>query len=372
MASLQRWSTWIACIAGAFVLLCLGLLIDDELRITAISADLDQADQWLVDAFMRTKRTLRISVVIESLLLLTLIGITLRVLVTHVREPLRKLRKDLHRAGIHPEHVITPLGPVEIRDVATDAERMRRALVSLGDIATKATFALALEAPTVSAVRDALDRNHEVVAGVAGYCQPIEGVIAGDWWWAAQRNDGSRVIAIADVSGHGVQAGVMAIESRAIVATALSSFVDLPQIAYALARHRWDSGMFLTLFMAVLSQDYIEYCSCGAPFALLTTDSGFKQLLPTGPVLSNLKGDWTSRQLPLSENSMVLAATDGLTDASDEEEILEWVRTSASAAGTHPQHLLDSLIASTRHRHAPWNDDLTVMIATGNSRGVFH
>lgn len=371
MASLHRWSVWIACITAAIVLLCIALLIDDELHIAAISADLDQADQWLVAAFMRTKRTLRISVAIESLLLLTLIGITLRVLVTHVRAPLSRLRRDLHRAGTDHEHIITPLGPVEIRDVATDAEHMRRALVSQSDIAVKSAMALSLEAPTVTAVRDALDRNHEEVPGVAGYCQPIEGVIAGDWWWAAQRNDGSRVIAIADVSGHGVQAGVMAIESRAIVATALSSFVDLPQIAYALARHRWDSGMFLTLFMAVLTEDSVEYCSCGAPLALLADDAGLEQLLPTGPVLSNLKGDWTSRHLPIGHNGILLTATDGLTEASDEEEILEWVRTSSSTAGGQPQQLLDSLIATMRHGHAPWNDDLTVMIATGNSRGVF-
>lgn len=353
------------------VLLCIGLLIDDELHITAISADLDQADHWLVSAVTSAKRTLRISVVIESVLLLTLIGITLRVLVTHVREPLRRLRKDLHLAGVNHEHIISPYGPIEIRDVAIDAEQLRRSLVAQIEVATHSDLALTLEAPTVSAVRDSLDRNHDEVAGVAGYCQPVEGVIAGDWWWAAQRKDGSRAIAIADVSGHGVQAGVMAIESRAIVATALASFVDLPQIAYALARHRWKSGMFLTLFMAVITEDSVEYCSCGAPFAILANDEGIEQLLPTGPVLSNLKGSWTSRQLPLRENAMLLTATDGLTDVSREEEVLEWVRASSRTTDVQSQQLLDSLIARTRLRHAPWNDDLTVMIATGNSRGVF-
>jgi hypothetical protein len=350
-----------------FAVLCLGLLIDDELRITAISQDLDQADEWLVSAFMRTKRTLRLSVVIESLLLIALVAITLRGLTTRVRQPLNHLRADLHRAREDHDHVIRPVGPLEIVDVALDTEHLRRTLVSQIDIATQYAQALTLEAPAMNALRNALDREHDPVPGIVSYCRPVEGVIAGDWWWTAQRKDGSRVLAIADVSGHGVHAGVMAIESRAIVATALASYVPLGEIAYGLARHRWASGMFLTLFMAVLTADELEYCSAGAPFAGLISSRGSQILRPTGPVISNLQGQWSSRRLSFEHDSILLSATDGLVEVLSEEQIVSEVQRVLPLRGRDPEEILKAVVSTTRQRETHWSDDLTVILATAIS-----
>jgi serine phosphatase RsbU (regulator of sigma subunit) len=371
MLSLRSWSRWIVFVTIALLILCIGLLIDDELRITAISADLDQADDWLVSAFLRTKRTLRISVAIESLLVIGLVAITLRGLSTLVREPLRQLRSDLRDSAKRHDHIITTQGPREIVDVAVDAESLRRALVAQIDIATQSTQALTLEAPATSALRRALDREHDHVDGIAGYCRPIEGVIAGDWWWAAQRKDGSRMVALADISGHGVQAGVMAVESRAIVATALASSVPLVEIAQGLARHQWESGMFLTLFMAVLQSDELEYCSAGAPFAGLISAQGFELLPTTGPAISNLRGLWVSQKRSLEAEHVLISATDGLVDALSEESLAAEVQRATALNVGDPDALLATLLNAVRQTDTDWIDDVTVILATRNSRGEF-
>ena len=362
--SLRIWTRWIAIVTAISTVLCIGLLIDDELRITAISQDLDQADEWLVSAFMRTKRTLRISVAIESLLLIALIAITLRGLATRVRQPLHQLRADLHRAREHHDHNIRPVGPIEIVDVALDTEHLRRTLVSQIDVASQYAQALTLEAPAMNALRSALDRDHRRVPGIMGYCRPVEGVIAGDWWWTAQRKDGSRVLAIADVSGHGVHAGVMAIESRAIVATALTSLVPLSEIASGLARHHWASGMFLTLFMAVLTADELEYCSAGAPFASLVGSCDSRILTPTGPVISNLEGQWSSRRLPFEHDNILITATDGLVEVVPEEQIVSEVQRALPLRARDPEEILSALVEITRRQKTELSDDLTVILAT--------
>ena len=352
-------------IVGVF--LCICLLLDDELRITDIAVSLDNADEGIVSAFMRTKLILRISVVVESLLVIALVFITLRGISTRVQQPLQRLRADLRISTRDHEHVIASTGPTEIVDVAVDAEFLRRALVNQIDVSTQMVQALTLEAPATNAIRRALDRERDHVSGVTGYCRPIEGVIAGDWWWAAQRKDGSRVLAIADISGHGVQAGMMAIESRAIVATALASHVPLAEIPYGLARHRWESGMFLTLFLAILEHDAIEYCSAGAPFASLIRPNGIRSLSPTGPVISNLQGEWTSLRLTISDQELLISATDGLVDNMPEDQLLSALQREMLLQQGDPDHMLGALLADVSRTGTTWADDVTVILATAHS-----
>ncbi len=371
MVSLRSWSRLIATITLILMVICLGLLIDDELRINTIATELTMSDNPVVNALMRTKRTLRISIAVESILLISLITLVLYGIGTYVRRPLNELRRNLHLATQVPEHVITKVGPREIAEVAVDAEQLRRSLVDKTDLADQSVHALTLEAPATSAIRATLDRKPAAVDGILGYCRPIEGVIAGDWWWTAQRKDGSRVLAIADVSGHGIQAGVMAIESRAIVATALSSMVPLAEVARGLARHHWESGMFLTLFMVVINDGSLEYCSCGSQFAVIANKSNSTALLPTGPIISNLNGVWHSTTVEFSDDDLLVVATDGLTEASTDHQVSTWIEHAWQQSPSNTSELLEVLLAHARQGSTQWNDDLTVILATGNSRGEF-
>lgn len=345
--------------------MCVVLLIDDERRIQNIARDIEQASTIVSSSMTRTRIVLQSTLVFETVLLTVLIGFILLGLSMRVIRPLTLLRSNLNEASRDHLHVIPTAGPQEIAQVATDAEKLRRSLVNQTDLAHQSEQALYYEAPATNAIRASLDRRMQPVPGFAGYSRPVEGVIAGDWWWAGVRTDGKRMFAIADVSGHGVHAGVMAIESRSIVSTALASWVPLDEIAHALARHVWDQGMFFTLFLGVIDDESLEYCSAGHEYACLLDATGQYLLPTTGPVISNLRGNWTAKSVPIDTSSVFMAATDGLIEPTSITDVDEWLRQATNSMPASPQDWLNHLLAASRNATEGWPDDLTVILATG-------
>jgi sigma-B regulation protein RsbU (phosphoserine phosphatase) len=348
-------------IVGLFIV----LLVDDEQQIQSISRDITQAAPIVSTSMTRTRALLRFTFVFETVLLAALVGFILLGLSQRVIRPLNALRSDLRAAAHDHLHVIASAGPEEIAQVATDAEQLRRSLVNQTDLTEQSTNALHHQAPAAAAIRASLERGIHPVSGFAGYSRPTEGVIAGDWWWAGVRSDGNRIFAIADVSGHGVNAGVMAIESRSIVSTALASFVPLDEIAQALVRHTWDEGKFLTLFMGVIGNERLEFCSAGHEYSCILNSTGQFLLPPTGPVVSNLGGRWTTSSVPFNATSVFLAATDGLIEPTSTTQVDQWFAQAASAHPSAPENSLMHLLSASRKATEGWPDDLTVILATG-------
>ncbi|CAB4902845.1 MAG: SpoIIE family protein phosphatase [Actinobacteria bacterium] len=363
--SLKSLSRIIALATFALIAICIVLFIDDEQRIQLIAQDIEEVSTIVAESMTRTRALLRFTVVLETALLAALIGFIVFGLSRRVMRPLKLLRSNLRAAALDNLHVIPVTGPQEIAQVANDAEHLRRSLVNQTDRAHQSIQALHYEAPASVAIRASLDRQIQPVPGFAGYSRPIEGVIAGDWWWAGVRSDGKRIFAIADVSGHGVQAGVMAIESRSIVSTALASRLPLDEIALALARHAWDQGMFFTLFMGVIDTDSLEYCSAGHEYACLADASEQQLLPPTGPVISNLGGHWTVARVPFTATSVFLAATDGLVEPTSPAAVDRWLTEAICTEPETPENWLNHLLAASRNATDGWPDDLTVILATG-------
>jgi hypothetical protein len=363
--SLRATSRIIASATILLIVLLIVLLIDDEKQIQNISREISQAETIVSTSMTRTRSVLRFTFIFETLLLIALVGFILRGLSRRVIGPLNCLRGDLFSAAHDHFHVIESTGPTEIAQVATDAEQLRRSLVNQTDLTSQSSRALHYEAPASESIRASLNRGTQPVPGFAGYSRPIEGVIAGDWWWAGVRSDGKRIFAIADVSGHGVNAGVMAIESRSIVSTALASFVPLHDIAQALVRHAWDQGKFFTLFMGVIDGERLEFCSAGHEYSCMLNSTGQYLLPTTGPVISNLGGHWTTSTVPLDSTSAFLAATDGLIEPTSTAQVDQWF---AQATRTHPstpENWLSHLLSASREATEGWPDDLTVILATG-------
>ena len=363
--SLRTTSRIIALATISVVALFLVLLIDDERRIQNISREITQAETIVSASMNHTRTLLRFTFIFETALLAVFVGFILLGLSKRVIRPLNHLRGDLFAAAHDHLHVIEPTGPKEIAQVAIDAEHLRRSLVNQTDLTAQSSRALHYEAPAAESIRASLDRGIQPVPGFAGYSRPIEGVIAGDWWWAGVRSDGKRIFAIADVSGHGVDAGVMAIESRSIVSTALASFIPLHDIAQALVRHTWDQGKFFTLFMGVIDDERLEFCSAGHEYSCIL-DSTSQYLLPTtGPVISNLGGQWTTSSVPIIATSAFLAATDGLIEPTSTAQVDQWFAQATRTQPSTPENWLSHLLSASREATEGWPDDLTVILATG-------
>jgi serine phosphatase RsbU (regulator of sigma subunit) len=125
--------------------------------------------------------------------------------------------------------------------------------------------------------------------------------------------------------------------------------------------------MFLTLFMAILEHDTIEYCSAGAPFASLIRPDQIRSLPPTGPVISNLRGEWTSRRLTFSTHDLLVSATDGLVDHTPEDQLEADLQRVLLLQQGDPEHMLESLLTDVSRTGNAWTDDVTVILATRNS-----
>ncbi len=101
--------------------------------------------------------------------------------------------------------------------------------------------------------------------------------------------------------------------------SALQNAVALTN-AYILDNHR-ASGMFATVFFGVLdpANGALLYVNCGQTPPLLIEDGQIKtRLNPTGPALGIMSGaEWSIRTARLNPGSMLLAYTDGITEARD-------------------------------------------------------
>lgn len=327
-------------------------------------ADLNFGAADVRQSLSHTNSVLRITAVVETLLLIALLSLLIFGLRLRVLAPLTRLRDDLDRSSRHLAHAIRPTGPAEIAAVAHDAESLRRSLIHELDVSDHATQALTQSSPLTVAVRAELDRHDQTVKGVFGFHRPAEGVIAGDWWWAGEDHRGAQLFAIADVSGHGVHAGMLALESRTLVTSALTKGDSPEVICQDLAARSFESGMFLTLFVGTLRGDTLTYCSAGHQDAVLVSPFQAQVLPTTGPIISALGGDWELGFADLAHNSALIAATDGLLDHAPQSDFTLLGQRAWRTSGRQASECLELVLSQAREQSTQWSDDVTVVIIT--------
>ncbi len=296
-----------------------------------------------------------------------------------VLRPLRALRGDLRRATQEPGHTspVRSLGPPEIQAVGYDAELLRRGLVKEIDEAQAAREGLVQDAPLVAAMQAELSA-HPVVAvpglEIAGTSQSAEGVVAGDWWDAVQRPDGSVAVVIADVSGHGPEASVTAVRARAIIRTGLQYGLDPAAVVSMAADSCADDNHFVTGIVIIVdaNSNRLSWCNAGHhPAIIVTRDKEASLCEPTGPLISALGGEWTVRSQDFEPGDVVVAFTDGLVESrnadGDELEaskVAQIIRGMDAPLRENPEELITRLLAQVRHRAADWRrDDVTLVAA---------
>ncbi len=83
--------------------------------------------------------------------------------------------------------------------------------------------------------------------------------------------------------------------------------------------------MFATLFMGIfdLQGGTLTYINCGnEPPFLMTKGGAVTALRPTGPVIGVFPwADFSVKEIALDENDAILAFTDGITDAFNEDNV---------------------------------------------------
>lgn len=142
--------------------------------------------------------------------------------------------------------------------------------------------------------------------------------IGGDFYDAIKLED-SVCVGIADVSGKGVPAAIVAATLQGIIHAQLISGQRLPDIA-ALVNNflcKRNVGKYATMVLLKLYSDgNVEYINCGHIRPLFVRGAEVQELDEANPIVGLLPGaTYTSAQCKLQPGECILLATDGIVEA---------------------------------------------------------
>jgi len=291
--------------------------------------------------------------------------------------PLMDIRKDLQLSTRDPMHThpIQPSGPPEFVSLAKDAESLRRQLVSEIDEASAARKGLTQDAPLVAAIRSEMKVNNSLHCpgvAIAGLAATAEGVLAGDYWDYVPLSDTQVALIVADVSGHGPVANVVALRVRAIMLAALSQGLSLTDAVGLAAESTKQDESFVTALLLIVDVEAneLQWLNAGHPAGIgITHDKDLFSLDPTGPLISSLGGEWDVRVHAFSPGDLVLGLTDGFLEGQgavstteETQAIIRILRGLDGPVRQNPAEIVERLVAHIREISPRWHsDDVTVV-----------
>lgn len=223
-----------------------------------------------------------------------------------------------------------------------------------------------------------LPRDVPSVAGVqlAARYAPLAAV-AGDFYDIVPLAHGDLALLVADVSGHGVPAALIASMVKVSFAAAIAETDDPGTVLQRM--NRTLCGMFersfVTAACAVLRprMGAISYALAGHPPPLLQADArGRVQLLDERGIFLGMmpSASYATETVSVGPGARLILYSDGITEthgAGDDLFGVERLQSFADAERGHPvQAFADSLLASVRAfagRGSPAHDDITLVVA---------
>ncbi|MEW6403842.1 MAG: SpoIIE family protein phosphatase [Chloroflexota bacterium] len=210
---------------------------------------------------------------------------------------------------------------------------------------------------------------------IAAFSRPAQ-IVGGDYFDFLDFKDGAHGLVMADVSGHGVSAGMLISSLQTAFHTLVPDAESPLEVLERINRlyiHNIKFATFVTIFFGKFdaATRTLEYANAGHNSAYLyraaTQDEIW--LRPTGPAIG-LVEDFSVRMdsVQLEPGDILLLYTDGITEAENEQGLMwgedglaEIVRQNMdSSAEQLIQKILQSLKAHTNG--SPLEDDVTLMI----------
>lgn len=202
--------------------------------------------------------------------------------------------------------------------------------------------------------------------------QAGSGAMAGDFYDVFKVDDHRVAAVIGDVTGHGIEPSITALQAKYLLRAFLLQFRDPGQSLEQLNTQMsvLERGEeFISLCVLVFDSDAetLRYASAGHPAAFVWHAREVRPLGATGPLLMlDPKGQYHSREMAWEKNDVAVLYTDGLAEARSggvmfgEDGVASMIRRDPTAS---PDVLTKSLVEAARDfAGGPIGDDVAVLV----------
>jgi len=200
---------------------------------------------------------------------------------------------------------------------------------------------------------------------------PGAGMMAGDFYDVVALGSGRTGFVVGDVAGHGIEPAITAFQAKYLLRVFLRQYRDPAQALEELNRQMANAERpdeFVSTFVGVVDDAVgtLRYASAGHPPAWLWHEREVVPLRATGPILLMDPGaGYHSREVPLDSGDLVVAYTDGLTEARSGVEMFGEERVATTLRrdpGVAPEVLCKTLLeAATDFASGPIADDVAIL-----------
>ncbi len=202
--------------------------------------------------------------------------------------------------------------------------------------------------------------------------QPGSGAMAGDFYDVFQVDDHRVAAVIGDVTGHGIEPSITALQAKYLLRTFLLQFRDpgqaLEQLNMQMSEiERGDEFISLCVLVFDTDAETLRYASAGHPAAFVWHAREVRPLGATGPLLMlDPTGSYHSRELAWDPDDVAVLYTDGLAEARrgdalfGEDGVASMIRRDPTAS---PDVLTKVLVEAARDfAGGPIDDDVAVLV----------
>jgi phosphoserine phosphatase RsbU/P len=197
------------------------------------------------------------------------------------------------------------------------------------------------------------------------------GLMAGDFYDVFRVAPNRVAAVIGDVTGHGIEPSITALQAKYLLRVFLRQFRDPAQALEELndrmsALEAGEELISLCVVMFDTEANTLRWASAGHPTAWLWHEREVRPLRATGPLLMlDPKGTYISREITLMSSDLLLMYTDGLTEARDGDQFFGEERVANSLRrdpAVDPDVLCKSLLEAAKDfSSGPLNDDVAIL-----------
>ena len=160
--------------------------------------------------------------------------------------------------------------------------------------------------------------------------------VGGDFYEFLPQVDGTTIMAIGDVTDHGLQSGLVMLMAQSVLRTTLDeqplkltdAMARINSILYRNIRNRMDDYRNLTMMLARINDNSITVCGQHENILYFDAGKNTHELISTEDLgiyiglIENVEEHLKEITLPLNKNDVYFFYTDGLSEAEDKEGVL--------------------------------------------------